>query len=363
METVAAPIASPDPVALVTGVPEGAHRTLPLLLSPSPGASPSVERLVEILAAHPGWREEALLRHGALLLRGFSVSGPDDFEEVARAFRQDLKNDYLGTSPRDALTEFVFSASELPGHYPIPQHCEMSFIKNPPDALFFSCLHAPEGPGGETPLVDFQAVWEALDVAVREEFLARGVTNIRNYCGPSGGSSFDLWKLKRWDEMFRTTDREKVKEVSVRNGFHPEFFGKDGLRLTNTQNAMKPHPQTGKPVWFNHTAVFHLSAVPGEYRRIASRMPEFRYQALTQVSRFLVWAKGRTPPETQAMHCTYGDGSPIADQDMEHVRDVIWAHMAFPRWHKGDVTVIDNHRVAHGRMPYRGPRKVAVCWA
>jgi alpha-ketoglutarate-dependent taurine dioxygenase len=48
---------------------------------------------------------------------------------------------------------------------------------------------------------------------------------------------------------------------------------------------------------------------------------------------------------------------------MELVRDAIWDNMVFIRWRAGDVVAIDNFAVAHGRMPYEGPRKVAVCWA
>ena len=29
----------------------------------------------------------------------------------------------------------------------------------------------------------------------------------------------------------------------------------------------------------------------------------------------------------------------------------------------GDVVAIDNFAVSHGRLPYRGPRNVAVAWA
>ena len=98
--------------------------------------------------------------------------------------------DYLGTSPRDALTPYVFSASELPGYYPIAQHCEMRFLKKPPRRLFFCCLRPNDGPGGETPLCDFRKVARDLAPAVLDRFERRGVRIIRNYCGPSGGSSF-----------------------------------------------------------------------------------------------------------------------------------------------------------------------------
>ena len=70
-----------------------------------------------------------------------------------------------------------------------------------------------------------------------------------------------------------------------------------------------------------------------------------------------------TAGEDQAMHCTHADGSPIADADMEAVRDAIWKNMVFFKWRRGDVLVIDNDAVSHGRMPYTGPRKIAVAWA
>ncbi len=82
--------------------------------------------------------------------------------------------------------------------------------------------------------------------------------NVRNYAGPGSGSRLDLWKLKRWDEMFETTDRAVVEQKCKENGF--DFRWKDGgrLELTNIQPALRPHPTTGEPVWFNHAQVFHF---------------------------------------------------------------------------------------------------------
>jgi hypothetical protein len=121
---------------------------------------------------------------------------------------------------------------------------------------------------------------------------------------------------------------------------------------------------TGEPVWFNHSQVFHLSAAAGEYRRILRRQPELRYAALRQVARAAVlFKRAFTRTEDQVLHCTFGDGSPIPDEDMERVRDAIWQNMVFFRWQVGDIVLLDNHAVAHGRMPYRGPRQVVVCWA
>jgi hypothetical protein len=78
-----------------------------------------------------------------LLLRGFDVEKARDFERVSRVIDPELQNEYLGTSPRDGLMDYVFNASELPDFFPIPQHCEMSFCARPPRRVFFCCLTEP----------------------------------------------------------------------------------------------------------------------------------------------------------------------------------------------------------------------------
>lgn len=341
---------------------------LPLVIEPAPGQDRGAAALAAWLREHPDWTRQALRDHGALLLRGFAASGPAGFEAVARAIDPELKNDYLGTSPRDAVTDYVFSASELPPFYPIPQHLEMSFLPEPPRRLFFYCEVAPGGIGGETPLCDFRRVLRDLDPAVRERFERLGVRNIRNYGGPpaqaGGRGRWDPWQLKRWDQMFRTEDRAAVEARCGALGLRCEWRRDGRLRLANEQPAVRLHPQTGEPVWFNHAQVFHLSAAPGEYQRIARRTGQARYALLRRTAAALVALRRRIlPPEDQAMHCTYGDGSPIPDADMDRVRDAIWRNLVCYRWRTDDMVVIDNFAVSHGRMPYRGPRRVLVCWA
>lgn len=56
----------------------------------------------------------------------------------------------------------------------------------------------------------------------------------------------------------------------------------------------------------------------------------------------------------------YGDGSQIAIEDLEHLRAALReSSISFP-WRAGDVMLIDNMRMAHGRRPYKGTRKVIV---
>jgi hypothetical protein len=72
---------------------------------------------------------------------------------------------------------------------------------------------------------------------------------------------------------------------------------------------------------------------------------------------------GRRPGKDQSMHRTHEDGSEIDDTDIEAVRDAVWRHLVVTPWQRGDILALDNHSTSHGRLPYEGPRPIAVCWA
>ncbi len=322
------------------------------------------DSLVAWIRRERSWIEEALGQQGAILLRGFSIRTPTEFERVAQAVSPTLLRDYLGTAPRNRLTEYVHSASELPSHYPIPAHCEMSFLPNAPKRLFFHCNVEPTGRGGETPIVDMRAVYRGIDPSVRSEFEAKQVTSTRIYSGPRSRKSVDLWNVKRWDEMFQTTDRAIVETHATKEGLACEWLAGDRLRLTCTRPAVHHDEASGEPVWFNHVLVLHVDAAASEYAQVAARQRELRYFGLGLVARALAAVKHRLySPDDQTMHMTFGDGTPIDSAVLEHVRDVTWQNMVFFRWHAGDVMILDNQKVAHARMPYRGPRFISVCWA
>ncbi len=77
---------------------------MPLVVEPAPAAARGEAALLSWVGAHRAYLEERLTLHGAVLLRGFEVEGAHGFERVARAFEPVLQNEYLGTSPRNALT-------------------------------------------------------------------------------------------------------------------------------------------------------------------------------------------------------------------------------------------------------------------
>ena len=106
------------------------------------------------------------------------------------------------------------------------------------------------------------------------------------------------------------------------------------------------------------------SSAAAELRRVAKTHKDIRSGALAMVSGAMMNVRKKiTPSELQPMHVTFADGEEIPEEDMEHVRDLIWRNTVLERWQKNDFVIIDNRRVAHGRMPFKGPRRVLVAWA
>ncbi|MFN8294128.1 MAG: TauD/TfdA family dioxygenase [Chitinophagales bacterium] len=309
--------------------------------------------------------ENELLQHGAVLFRGFPVNTPAEFEQIAAAIDADLKNDYLGTSPRDKVagTDYVFTASELPPFYPIMQHCEMSFLPHPPRKLFFYCHIEPQL-GGETPICDFRKVYQQLSKEVLQEFETKGVLTVRNYSSINEKSAFNLFELKKWNQMFLTEDKKVVEQKCRQNGIEFEWHENDRLKLINRTPAVKAHPVSGEKAWFNHAQVFHLSASAFEYNHIHARQKRLKtlfYKIFTSV--LVPIKKVTAEPDAQSMNMFFGDGTPIPDSYIQHIQETIWNNMSIFSWKKGDVLAIDNFSTSHGRLPYEGAREILVSWS
>ena len=300
---------------------------LPLLMQPAVDGV----NVQEWAAAHRDEVRQKLLAHGAILFRGFNVGTVAAFEAFMQALAGDLLDYSYRSTPRAQVSGKVFTSTEYPAHQTIPQHNEMSYTRRWPMLVGFFCVE-PSPEGGETPIADSRAVFQRIDPAIRERFASKSVMYVRNY-----GDALDL----PWQEVFQTDDRGVAEEFCREAGIEFEWKGEDQLRTAQVCQAVAPHPATGQMVWFNQAHLFHVSSLGREMR-----------DALLQ-------SAGDEPPR----NAYYGDGSPIDEQDLDHIR-AAYDHetIAFP-WQKGDILLVDNMLVSHGRRPYQGNRKIVVAMA
>ncbi|GAA2359964.1 TauD/TfdA family dioxygenase [Dactylosporangium salmoneum] len=296
---------------------------LPLVLRP---AGDDVD-LVEWAGAEREALEAELLRHGGLLLRGFGVTEPAELERFAGLFVDELFADN-GEHPRAQMGGGVYTPVFFPPEERLLWHNENSFNRQAPAKIWFCCAR-PAASGGETPLVDSRAVYDRLDAGLRDEFAAKGVCYVRNY-----GTGIGL----DWPDVFRTGDRAQVEARCAAEGLRWQWRG-DRLRTEAVRPAVVRHPGSGARSWFNQAQHWHLACLNERTR--ASLLATF-------------------PADELPRTCTFGDGSPIPDAAMAEILRVYQElEVVFP-WQAGDVVMLDNFAVAHGRNPFTGPRSLLV---
>lgn len=271
--------------------------------------------------------EERLRERGALLFRGFDVHGASSFEDCIKALSGSLLEYEYRSTPRTRVAGKIYTSTEYTASRSIPMHNEMSYARAWPLKLWFYVV-TPAPTGGETPLADSHKVYARLPAAVRRKFETHGVLYVRNY-----GHGVDL----PWQEVFQTTDRSDVERLCRRAGMEFEWRSGDRLTTRHVCQATEVHPQNGEPVWFNQAHLFHISS-------------------LDQASRDVLL--GRFAERELPRNAYYGDGSPIETSVLDEIRDAYQQQEILFRWQTGDVLLVDNMRMAHGRRPYDGPRRL-----
>jgi alpha-ketoglutarate-dependent taurine dioxygenase len=296
---------------------------MPLTIEPVSGDGD----LAAVIATHAASLQELLLEHGALLFRGFGVRDVQSFDQaVAQVSPRRL--DYLYRStPRTAIGDRVFTATEYPADQEIPFHSENAYQRVWPLRIAFACL-TPASSGGETPIADLRRVSAVLGQALMDEFESRCVRYTRHY-----RPHVDL----PWQTVFQTSDRAALASYCARHDIVHAWLDGVTLRTMQVCQGTARHPVTRDRVFFNHAHLFHVSSLGAEAAR--SMLAVFGPQGLPR-------------------HASFGDGGEISMDLLERIRAAFRAESVTFEWQAGDLMLLDNMQVAHGRRPFGGTRRV-----
>lgn len=242
---------------------------------------------------------EALKEFGALLFRGFEA-GPGGFAEFADRF-SDTTLDRLhgGQNRREVAGDDKTSTVNL-GQQLIGPHAELAYSPRRPDLLWFHCAR-PSASHGETTLFDGIEVLANLPDDLREAFGAQDLRYSFAGAGP------DLWPLFTGE----AADRSRTAGLLAgQDGVTHALAGQDTIDIAYAVSAARPSRYQGVPAFAN-------SLIPTAERTV-----------------------------------TFEDGTPIPPSIRLSVLRTCNRLMTPIEWQAGDVAMIDNSRMMHGRLPF-----------
>jgi amino acid adenylation domain-containing protein len=275
--------------------------------------------------------DAAVMRHGAILFRGFDVGGVPGFHQSVQVLGGEALEYRNRSSPRTQIDPAlrIYTSTEYPAHERIFPHNENSYAAEFPLKLFFYC-DTPAQQGGETPIGDVRRVLRRVDPDVREQFHRRQVLYVRNF-----GEGFGL----PWQQVFQTTDREQVESYCASAGIAAEWLANGGLRTRRHGPAIVRHPGTGELSWFNHATFFNSLTFPEHIRAVLTS----------------AYAPDELPQNT-----FYVDGAIIEPEVIAHLQQAYREEMLEFTWQRGDVLLLDNLTTAHARNAFMGTRRILV---
>lgn len=297
----------------------------------SPNADNSLSALFAYIEQHRTELNTQMQRHGGLLFRGFDVADAKAFADVSTALGGQAGSYVGGNSPRTRLMQDVYTSTEFPASESISLHNEMSYLPHWPKRLFFYSL-IPAATGGQTSLAHSLDILQQLPAEIVETFRSKKICYIRNFQAKAKMG-------KSWQATYQTDSREEVEEAILAQGSTFEWRDDGGLRVSTICDATTLHPDTGQELWFNQAEQWHPSAMPAALRKM--------FEDAFGIGQL-------------AHHCTFADGSPIDEAMLAEIRRCMQANKLLFDWQKGDVLMIDNLLLMHGREAFKGERKTLV---
>ena len=289
--------------------------------------NPTMEDAISWIGEHRDRLVEQSSRHGAILFRGFPVRDYDDFDTFIRAFNlaSFTYEESLSNAVRVNKTDLVFTANEAPPDVSIFLHHEMAQTPLFPSRLFFCCEQAPEA-DGETPICRSDVLLNRLKAAAPDFVEACERLGVRYSNVMPGHDDPESGQGRSWRSTLGVETKKQAVARLEALGYSYEWQDGDALRATTPVLPAIRTLVDGRRVFFNQL-----------------------------IAAFRGWKDTRNDPRKAVC---YGDNSPISIEGMNtaiELSDELSYNLA---WQAGDVALVDNYLVMHGRRPFKGKRRV-----
>ena len=310
----------------VPGQQQVAGTVFPLVYAPHAACS-ALTSCLQLVGAQKSGILHALSNHGAILFRGFPVTTDIEFDAFVATF--DLKGftytESLSNAVRRNRTPRVFTANEAPASVSIYLHHEMAQTPVYPSALFFYCEHAAQS-GGATPLCRSDVLLSELERRLPEFVRDCENKGVRYANIMPSEEDLESGQGRSWRSTLNAPDRAAAEARLQKLGYTWQWLEGESLKATTPILPAVRQLPDGRRVFFNQL-----------------------------IAAFRGWQDRRNDASKSI---SFGDGSAIAGDIMQQVV-ALGDDLTFElQWQTGDVALVDNFLVMHGRRPYSGERRV-----
>ncbi|MGF1488640.1 MAG: TauD/TfdA family dioxygenase [Prochloraceae cyanobacterium] len=241
---------------------------------------------------------------GVLLFKGFA-GGADSFIEFSNSISQDFMDYTGGYVKRDKINNNPTVLTVNDFNNEIKLHGEMYYQKQHPSLIWFYCAQPPEK-DGQTIVCDGKQFYNELSDSLKNLFATKKL-------------KFPAKLSKEtWQRRYKTEDIETLKQIAADNDLKIEI--NEDLSITKIyQCSAFNQSQDGKERIFINS---------------------------------LLAAKYFNPN----LVC-FEDGSEITEEIVSELNEIAERIIVEINWQKGDILMVDNERVMHGRRAFSDEKR------
>ena len=293
------------------------------------------------LAAHI---YEVVDREGGLLVRQTGIDDTGGYGAFLASIDFHHHSYVGGTTPRSTRGNGVYTATELPPAVTLHSHQEMSYLDSVPDYVSFYCERPPDRGQKTNLFVDMRAFDAHLPNEFKERYRGRRARLQRTLASNDPGPT--VAGRKYWQDSLGTTDRGEAEAIAEEHGWDLTWKADGSLViLQEPARFFRPHPIHGE-MWCTQAMLIN------PVTRLRDAQRDGRHEDAARVEE----QRAADPDGLDQMFLE--DGSRIPDADVHLWFDLMMEHETRFALQRGDVLVLDNMLIGHGRSSFEGPRKM-----
>jgi alpha-ketoglutarate-dependent taurine dioxygenase len=266
---------------------------------------------------------------GAILFRGFPVNDAQSYDDFFSSFGYETftYKESLSNAVRINHTKRVFTANEAPKDVEIFLHNEMAQTPIYPNIISLFCEAAAEK-GGATSACRSDWIYEELHNSHPQETDKLEELGVKYTTHMPADDSPESAQGRSWKSTLGSETKAEAETKLSELGYSWQWNEDGSLSVQSGKLNAINTLEDGRKVCFNQ-----------------------------MIAAYLGWKGVKENPNSALC---YGDGSGFSREFLNTMSEIAYDITFDIEWQDGDVALVYNHLVMHGRRPYSGERKRKV---